>query len=462
LNFKFYQAENIMKWSFEGKWIAGGFGVTMSVMAVISGISYQNATSLEKGTDKVKQSHEVLETLIGITATLNDADSGRRGYILLGDKSELKRYHQAIQTIKPQLQRLRRLLGKNDRNRLATLETLLDEIIVLNQRSIERYQKGKYFEANQANLAALSKQNLTEIQEILDQLQLEEEKSLEVWVKEFQFTIQSRMLIEILGTFFTFTILFGVYGQLYRQMHKRQQAEHLKNKLAQEKELGELKLQFFSMASHEFRTPLSVILGSAQLLEESLQSIVEKPKLKNLYRIQSSAKLMTQLLSDILTLARAEAGKVEYKPELVEIQTFCLNLIEDMQTMSHSQPVIRFDKQGNCTHAKVDEKLLYSILSNLLSNAIKYSPQSKDVYFTLKCEPEALIFQVKDSGIGIPKEIQQELYEPFKRGNNVKGILGTGLGLALVKKCLDLHQGEIFVESEVGIGTQFTVIIPQN
>ncbi|KAF3890997.1 histidine kinase [Tolypothrix bouteillei VB521301] len=453
-----------MKWSFEGKWIAGGFGLAMAVMAVISGISYQNATSLEKSTDKVKQSHEVLETLIGITATLNDADSGRRGYILLGDKSELKRYYQATQTIELKLKKLQKLLENNIKSdeQITKLEALLQQRIAIAQKSIELYQKGNYFTPDQTTLAASSKRNLTELQQIIDQMQLEEKQALEVWVQEFQFIIQSRMLIEILGTFFTFAILFGVYSQLYRQMNKRQQAENLKNKLAQEKELGELKLQFFSMASHEFRTPLSVILGSAQLLEESLQLIVEKQKLKNLYRIQSSAKLMTQLLSDILTLARAEAGKVEYKPELVEMQTFCLNLIEDMQIMSPSQSVIRFDKQGNCTHARVDEKLLYSILSNLLSNAIKYSPQSKDVYFTLKCEPEAVTFQVRDFGIGIPKEIQQELYEPFKRGSNVKGILGTGLGLALVKKCLDLHQGEIFVESEVGVGTQFTVVIPQN
>ncbi|MBD2773346.1 CHASE3 domain-containing protein [Iningainema sp. BLCCT55] len=454
-----------MKWSFEKKWIAGGFGLAVAVMAIISGISYQNATSLKKSTQKVKQSHEVLETLIGVTATLNDADSGRRGYILLGDKSELKRYNQAIQAIAPQLNKLRRLLDKNSKEHhqhLAKLESLLAQRLVLSQQSINLYQKGTYSPSNQTTLAVESKRNWAELQQIIDQMRLEEEQALFVWVKQSQSSIQSRMLIEILGTFFTFAILFEVYAQLYRQMIKRQQAETLQSKLAQEKELGELKLQFFSMVSHEFRTPLSVILGSAQLLEESLQSLVEKQKLKNLYRIQSSARLMTQLLSDILTLARAEAGKLEYKPEFVEMQTFCLNLIEDIQTMSNSQHFISFDKQGSCTHAWVDEKLLYSILSNLLSNAIKYSPQSKDICFTFKCEPEAITFQVKDFGIGIPKEIQQELYEPFKRGNNVKGILGTGLGLAVVKKCLDLHRGEISVESDVGVGTHFTVKIPQN
>ncbi|NJM72518.1 MAG: histidine kinase [Scytonema sp. RU_4_4] len=403
-------------------------------------------------------------TVIDVLATLNDAESGRRGYILSGDKSELKRYNVAIQLIDPKLDKLRKFVGNNpnQQQRLVKLESLLDKRLVLSQQSINLYQKGKFSPATQNSLAnTLSQRNLHNIQQVIDQMQFEEEQALEVWVNESQSSIQSRMLIEILGTFVTFVILFGVYAQLYRQMMKRQKAEILQRQLLQEKELGELKLQFFSMASHEFRTPLSIILGSSQLLEESLQSQIEKQKLKNLYRIQSSARLMAQLLSDILTLARAEAGKLEYKPELVEMQTFCLNLIEDIQTLSEARHSISFDKQGSSTHAWVDEKLLYSILSNLLYNAIKYSPERKSIYFTLKSEPEAVTFYIKDEGIGIPQETITQLYEPFQRGNNVRGILGTGLGLAVVKKCLDLHQGEITVESVVGVGTTFTVIIPQ-
>ncbi|WP_211176280.1 ATP-binding protein [Brasilonema sp. UFV-L1] len=449
----------------ERKWIVGGFGLTVLLTGIISFISYQNATSVAESTSKLKRTHEVLETLIDVLATLNDAESGRRGYILSGDKSELKRYNLAIQSIDPKLYKLRKFVDKNpnQQQRLAKLESLLDKRLVLSQQSISLFQKGKFSPATQNSLAnTLSKRNLHNIQQVIDRMQLEEEQALEVWVKESKSSIQSRMLIEIIGTFVTFVILFGVYAQLYRQMMKRQQAEILQRQLLQEKELGELKLQFFSMASHEFRTPLSVILGSSQLLEETLQSHIEKQKLKNLYRIQSSARLMAQLLSDILTLARAEAGRLEYKPELVEMQTFCLNLIEDIQTLSKDRHSISFDQQGSSTHAWVDEKLLYSILSNLLSNAIKYSSERKNIYFTLKSEPEAVTFYIRDEGIGIPKETITQLYEPFQRGNNVRGILGTGLGLAVVKKCLDLHQGKITVESVVGVGTTFTVIIPQN
>jgi signal transduction histidine kinase len=452
-----------MKWSMEKKWIVCGFGLTLLLMGVISFISYQNVTRLAESTDKVKQTHEVLETLINVLATLNDAESGRRGYIISGDESELKRYNLAIQSIDPKLNQLQQLVGKNSKQqqRLTKLEILLDKRLVLSQQSTNLYRQGVSSQSTQSSLAVLSKLNLGEIQQVIDKMQLEEEQALEIWVKESQSSIRSRMLIEILGTFFTFVILCGVYAQLYRQMLKRQQAETLQRQFLQEKELGELKLQFFSMASHEFRTPLSVILGSSQLLEESLKSQIEKPKLKNLYRIQSSARLMTQLLSDILTLARAEAGKLEYKPELVEMQSFCLNLIEDIQTFSESYHSIKFDKQGVSTHSWVDEKLLYSILTNLLSNAIKYSLEGKDIYFTLKCEPEAVTFHIRDEGIGIPEETIAQLYEPFQRGKNVRGIVGTGLGLAVVKKCLDLHQGEITVESVVGVGTTFSVTIPQ-
>jgi signal transduction histidine kinase len=109
----------------------------------------------------------------------------------------------------------------------------------------------------------------------------------------------------------------------------------------------------------------------------------------------------------------------------------------------------------------LDEKLLYSILSNLLDNAIKYSALETPVYFTLICEPDAVTFQIRDEGIGIDIPEQQKLYDPFSRGKNAREIIGTGLGLAVVKKCLDLHQGEISAESEVGKGTTFTVRIPQ-
>lgn len=452
-----------MKWSLESRWITAGFGLVLMLMGGISVISYQNATQLAASADKVRQTHEVLETLIGILSTLNEAESGRRGYILFDDRSELERYNRTIQTLEPKLKRLETLFREEEeqQQQLKILRRLIAQRLNLAQQSIQLHQRNPTARSAQTELRAASTRNRQEIQQLFAIMQQEEGEALERQVTQSQANIQLRMLLEFLGNFFTFLILFSIFALLYRQLVKRQQAEALQQKLVQEKELGELKLQFFSMVSHEFRTPLSSILGSAQILDDTLQSLVGKQKLKSLYRIRSSAQLMTQLLSDILTLARAEAGKLEFNPGPLEIQTFCLNLVEDIQPLSKSNHSIQLIIQGDCRYANVDERLLYSILSNLISNAIKYSPNGGAIDFVIHCEPNTLTFIVKDQGIGIPPKTQAILYEPFQRGRNVGGILGTGLGLAVVKKCLDLHGRNILVESEVDIGTTFTVTIPQ-
>ena len=451
-----------MKWSVERKWNAVGLGLALLLTGFNSIISYQNSINLIESADKVKYTHEVLKNLTNVLALLTDAESSWRGYILLGDKQELKRYNSALKNINLNIVWLRQLIAENhiQQQQLAILSSLIAQKVALFKQSTDLYQSGKLAVSAQAPLASQSKRNRDEIRKVIAQMQSEEGQLLKMWVEESAANFRYRMLIEFFDTFLTFAILFGMYALLYRQMVKRQQAEINQRNLAQEKELSELKIRFFSMVSHEFRTPLTIILGSAQLLAESSQQWTEEKKLKNLHRIQSSAKLMTQLLTDILTLTRAEAGKLECKPEIVDLESFCLNLVEDIQFGSETQHSIKFLSIGQCTHAKLDEKLLYSILSNLLSNALKYSPQGSNIDFILNCSAEAVIFEIKDEGIGIPKESQQELYEPFHRCKNVGDIVGTGLGLSVVKKCLDLHRGQISVESEVGIGTTFTVKIP--
>lgn len=214
------------------------------------------------------------------------------------------------------------------------------------------------------------------------------------------------------------------------------------------------------MISHEFRTPLSVILASSQLMTETLHGLVDNQKLKSLDRIQSSVKLMNNLLTDILMLTRAEAGNLECKPEPINIEEFCLNLVEDTQVLSQAHHSIKFMSGFSGGRVYLDEKLLYSVLNNLLLNAIKYSPNGGQISLILKTELDFIIFQVKDEGIGIFPEDKTKIYEPFYRGQNVDRIVGNGLGLAVIKKCLELQGGEISLESEVGAGTTFTVRIP--
>ncbi len=451
-----------MKWSFEGKWIAGGFGLTLLLTGLVSATSYKNTTELIESADRVQHTYEVLNTLTDFYASMTVAESGRRGYIFSGSQQELERYQIAVDDMNSEIRALQQQMSDNptEQQRVAKLSSLVTQRLALLRQSINLYRKDKSAVQAQALITDRSVKLRGEIQLVLADIKAEEKRLLRIWIEQSRSSIHSRILIELLGTILSFVVIAGVYFLLSHQWEQRHKVETLQHTLAQEKELGELKNRLFSMVSHEFRTPLSVILASSQLLEEILDNLVDKNQLRNLYRIQSSAKLMNQLLTDILTLTRAEAGKLEYKPSLLDIEAFCLNLVEDVHFCAPTQHSIKFISKGHCTRVNLDEKLLYSILSNLLSNAIKYSPQGGNIYLILSCEPEATVFQIKDEGIGITPDDIQGIYEPFYRGQNVDNIVGTGLGLAVVKKCIELQQAEITVESEVGVGTTFTIKIP--
>jgi PAS domain S-box-containing protein len=240
---------------------------------------------------------------------------------------------------------------------------------------------------------------------------------------------------------------------------KQTQAELLKA-LEKERELNELKSRIVTVVSHEYRTPLTTILSSAELLEHYGNKWTEEKKLVHLRRIQSTVHHLTQLVSDVLFLDKTEAGKVEFNPSFLEVVTFCGEIVEEIQLTVGNKHKLIFVSQGECRLAYLDEKLLRQILTNLLSNAIKYCPESGTVQFALFCKPDKVVFHIQDEGIGIPKDEQQQLFESFQRASNVGTIPGTGLGLAIVKKCVDLHGGQITVESEVGIGTTFAVTLP--
>jgi PAS domain S-box-containing protein len=246
-----------------------------------------------------------------------------------------------------------------------------------------------------------------------------------------------------------------------RDITERKRLDEIWLALEREKELSALKTRFFSMASHEFRTPLSTALAAAQVLENSQQEWDNTEKrLRNLHRIQDSVRNMVQLLDDILTINRAETGKLAFNPKSLALEAYCRHFVEEMQLNAGNLHQLTFSCQGKSQHVCLDEKLLRSMLSNLLSNAIKYSPQGGNISFSLEFQSDNLIIQVQDQGIGILLEDQKQLFEPFHRGKNVKTISGTGLGLVVVKKCVDLHQGNISISSEVGRGTTCVITIP--
>ena len=240
----------------------------------------------------------------------------------------------------------------------------------------------------------------------------------------------------------------------------KQIEDQVRLELQQERELNELKSRFVSMVSHELRTPLTVLRTSLELLQRFGHVASEDKKTEYFQRCHSAIHTMTQLLEDVLAIGKSEAGKLQCNPTLLDLPQFCLELLEEMRTSTQGSHFLEFTNRGNCTQSYLDRALLRSILTNLLSNAIKYSPAGSTVKFNLTCNQDSGIFQIRDSGIGIPKEDQPRLFELFHRASNVSTIRGTGLGLAIVKQCVIHHGGEISFSSQQGVGTMFTVKLP--
>jgi PAS domain S-box-containing protein len=240
---------------------------------------------------------------------------------------------------------------------------------------------------------------------------------------------------------------------------KQAEAE-VRKALAKERELGELRSSFVSLVSHEFRTPLTTILSSSELLQRYAQKLSDEKKQSHHQRISTAVSRMTQLLDDVLTIGKAEAGKLKCQAVEMDLAAFCADVVESMQIGVIPKHQIKFTSSGNCSDAYMDENLLRHVLTNLLSNAIKYSPQGGEVKFDLVCDGEWGVFRIQDSGIGIPQEYLERLFHSFQRAGNVGTIQGTGLGLAIVKKCVDLQGGTIDVASELRVGTTFTVTLP--
>ncbi len=261
------------------------------------------------------------------------------------------------------------------------------------------------------------------------------------------------------------TEIEGLLNCVYigRDITARKQAEQeVHNALEQEKELRQLKSSFISMASHEFRNPLSSILICTEVLTNNEELDREESGFY-LQSIRDAALNMQSLLEDILIISKTELGKQKLNLTQLNLELLCRQIIQEVKS-AYQDRTINLIIQGDFTNLYLDEKLLWHILTNLVSNALKYSPPTETVELKLNYgdRQEEIIIEVSDRGIGIPPAAQKHLFESFYRANNVGNVPGSGLGLAIVKKAIDLHQGTIVVASKLDRGTTFTLTLPVN
>lgn len=230
--------------------------------------------------------------------------------------------------------------------------------------------------------------------------------------------------------------------------------------LNKEKELNELKSRFVSMASHEFRTPLTTMMSSLSLVTKYGEQNDKENQSKHVQKIKTSINHLTDILNDFLSVSRLEEGKVENMPEELNIRSYIAEVISDMKVMASNGQVMQQAHSGNDS-AQVDVKLLRNVLFNLISNALKFSPAGGTVEIASHVSNSALKITVKDHGIGISEADQQHLFQRFFRGHNATHIQGTGLGLNIVARYIELMHASIHFESKENQGTTFSVIIPQ-
>jgi PAS domain S-box-containing protein len=255
-----------------------------------------------------------------------------------------------------------------------------------------------------------------------------------------------------------------------RNITQRKQAEmEMIKAWEKEKELSELRYQFVNMVSHEFRTPMSTILLSSELLESHYEKWSPEKRQTHFQRIKQALKRMTDLLEDILIIGKVNAGKLEFKPTEINLLEFCQEIVSEIQNSVGINHQIIFQATADCPVGQMDEKLLRLILNNLLTNAVKYSSAGSQVHFLLDWQTisspspqpsRIVVLTIQDQGIGIPLADQKYLFSHFYRATNVGTVAGTGLGLAIVKQAVDLHGGEINFISEPELGTTFSVKLP--
>lgn len=231
--------------------------------------------------------------------------------------------------------------------------------------------------------------------------------------------------------------------------------------LEKEKELNQLKSRFVSMASHEFRTPLSSVQLSASLIDK----YVEKPDydavFKHTARIKSSVQLLNTILNDFLSLEKLETGVVHVNKMKINVVQLSEEITEEMQLICKKNQHIVYQHTGSTGEFETDGHLLKNSIINLISNAVKYSGEDTYIEFLTEIDGETFVVTVKDNGIGIPKEDQKNLFEPFFRAHNTGSIPGTGLGLNIVQRYVELMEGELEYWSEINQGAIFKMTFKQ-
>lgn len=245
-----------------------------------------------------------------------------------------------------------------------------------------------------------------------------------------------------------------------RLLQEKEASSQLLKNLAIAEEISALRAKFVTVVSHEFRTPMSTILLSSELLEKYHDKWSDQKKQVHFQKIKDAINKMTCLLEDIFLIGKVESGEVLFQPVLTNINKLCQQVIDEWQVKVAGDYQVNFQSPSKDLFIELDPLMIRQVIINLLSNSTQYSVSHKTIDLILSVHDHLINICLKDQGFGISPNDINHVFEPFYRGVNVHNVSGTGLGLTIVKKFVDYHQGEVKISSQVGIGTTVTVSLP--
>lgn len=317
-----------------------------------------------------------------------------------------------------------------------------------------RLDKINFEDKNVSEITFFSEKQKTKLKKDISKTITGEHLGFEITYKKQYFSVNT---IPLLDKDAIISSALFVYSDITTQKKIERVA---KSALKKEQELNELRSRFVSMASHEFRTPLSAILTSAILIEKLNEPGKEAKRLNHVAKIRTSVKNLVVILNDFLSLGKLQEGKVVPKYESFDVISFSKSIIKEINGVKKSGQIIVLKSQLTSFIMFLDAKLLKHIVYNLLSNAIKYSEENSAIIFKVERTKDLLIIEITDAGIGIPLEDQKNIFSRFYRANNAENIEGTGLGLNIVKQYTELMGGNIRFESTINKGASFFINFP--
>ena len=438
-----------------------GFGLLFLMSATIGVNTYVNINKHEKISRNLSHIYQVSNLAAGIRNQVTDMVSSRRAYRSSHQDIFINQYYNTHDQILNSLTQINQLAipDAEAASQIGIISKYINDLIFYWNKI--RPDENKRDSTVIASLTLEEDKQLVRLRSAFNALLTHQNLLLKKSDSDNQSILAylswSSPVWSFIVQLFILTLIYLVINEL----QKRRVAEAvLRDTLAKEKQVNEMKSRFVSMASHEFRTPLASIQASTYLAAKYKSTEDQDKREKHYERITSAVHNLTEILEDLLSVDKLEVGKIEIHTKEFDLPELVKNMISDIQPVLKQGQNILYEHNGTVM-ANLDPSLLKHIITNLLSNSIKFSDSDKEISLKSYHNNGMVMIVIKDHGIGIPLTDQEHLFDRFHRGANASNIEGTGLGLHIVAKYTRLMNGTISCISEEGMGTEFKLKFPQ-